>query len=113
MSTTPRTDEAQFGTGRVSVDFARHLETELAAMTARAEKAEAELAPYKDTTKGIGYYIDSLVLGELDAQSSLAAEREKVRVLREALQNGVAFPITGNWYEQAAAALTATEETSK
>ena len=26
---TPRTDEAQFGTGRVSVDFARQLEREL------------------------------------------------------------------------------------
>ena len=29
MSDTPRTDEAQFGTGRVSVDFARQLEREL------------------------------------------------------------------------------------
>ena len=29
MSDTPRTDEAQFGTGRVSVDFARTLEREL------------------------------------------------------------------------------------
>ena len=29
MSDTPRTDEAQFGTGRVSVDFARRLEREL------------------------------------------------------------------------------------
>ena len=30
---TPRTNEAQFGTGRVSVDFARTLERELAAVT--------------------------------------------------------------------------------
>lgn len=29
MSDTPMTDEAQFGTGRVSVDFARRLEREL------------------------------------------------------------------------------------
>jgi hypothetical protein len=29
VSDTPRTDEAQFGTGRVSVDFARTLEREL------------------------------------------------------------------------------------
>lgn len=29
MSDTPRTDAAQFGTGRVSVDFARQLEREL------------------------------------------------------------------------------------
>jgi len=28
MSDTPETDEAQFGTGRVSVDFARRLERE-------------------------------------------------------------------------------------
>ena len=33
MSDTPQTDEAQFGTGRVSVDFARQLERELAAVT--------------------------------------------------------------------------------
>ena len=31
ISDTPRTDEAQFGTGRVSVDFARQLERELTA----------------------------------------------------------------------------------
>ena len=29
MSDTPRTEEAQFGTGRVSVSFARQLEREL------------------------------------------------------------------------------------
>ena len=39
---TPRTDEAQFGTGRVSVDFARTLETELAHL--RAEVSEARRA---------------------------------------------------------------------
>lgn len=31
MGDTPRTDEAQFGTGRISVDFARRLERELTA----------------------------------------------------------------------------------
>lgn len=35
MSDTPRTDEAQFGTGRVSVDFARTLERELNAANER------------------------------------------------------------------------------
>jgi len=41
MSDTPRTDEAQFGTGRVSVDFARQLERELnAALAANAELLE-------------------------------------------------------------------------
>ena len=48
MSTTPRTDEQVFdwttedGSDIVFASFARELETELAAMTARAEKAEAE-----------------------------------------------------------------------
>lgn len=54
MSTTPRTDAAVqrhrfLGGGPLELegrfaDFARALETELAAMTLRAEKAEAELA---------------------------------------------------------------------
>jgi hypothetical protein len=34
MSDTPRTGDAQFGTGRVSVDFARQLERELDAANA-------------------------------------------------------------------------------
>ena len=38
---TPRTDEAQFGTGRVSVDFARQLERELAAATERIRRLTA------------------------------------------------------------------------
>jgi hypothetical protein len=50
MSTTPRTDEQVFdwttedGSDIVFASFARELETELAAMTARAEKAEADTA---------------------------------------------------------------------
>ena len=40
MSDTPRTDEAQFGTGRVSVDFARRLERELNAATERIKLLE-------------------------------------------------------------------------
>ena len=40
---TPRTDEAQFGTGRVSVSFARQLETELATMTALADRLAESL----------------------------------------------------------------------
>jgi len=48
MSTTPRTDDAkeQYLTGKMGIygvlDEARKLETEFAAMKARAEKAEAE-----------------------------------------------------------------------
>ena len=43
MSDTPRTDEAQFGTGRVSVDFARTLESELNAANERINRLEEVL----------------------------------------------------------------------
>ena len=44
MSDTPRTDEAQFGTGRVSVDLARKLERELNAANAEVERLTAKVA---------------------------------------------------------------------
>lgn len=40
MSDTPMTDEAQFGTGRVSVDFARRLEREVNAANERIQRLE-------------------------------------------------------------------------
>ena len=40
MVDTPRTDEAQFGTGRVSVSFARQLEHELNAANERIKRLE-------------------------------------------------------------------------
>ena len=40
MVDTPRTDEAQFGTGRVSVSFARQLERELNAANAKIKRLE-------------------------------------------------------------------------
>lgn len=40
MSDTPMTDEAKFGTGRVSVDFARRLERELNASNERIKRLE-------------------------------------------------------------------------
>ena len=43
MSETPRTDEAQFGTGRVSVDFARQLERELNAANAEIEEKRKDI----------------------------------------------------------------------
>ena len=42
VSETPRTDEAQFGTGRVSVSFARQLERELNAANQRIKQLEQE-----------------------------------------------------------------------
>ncbi len=44
MSDTPETDNAQFGTGRVSVDFARRLERERDEATERVTEAEILLA---------------------------------------------------------------------
>ena len=43
MSDTPRTDEAQFGTGRVSVDFARKLERELNAINVEIEEKRKDI----------------------------------------------------------------------
>ena len=43
MSDTPRTDEAQFGTGRVSVDFARQLERELNKANAEIEEKRKDV----------------------------------------------------------------------
>ena len=48
MSTTPRTDVASNGYYTDIKNVARQLETELTAMTARAEKAEAELAAERE-----------------------------------------------------------------
>ena len=44
ISDTPRTDEAQFGTGRVSVDFARTLERELNAANVEIERLTKKVA---------------------------------------------------------------------
>ncbi len=43
MSDTPRTEEAQFGTGRVSVSFARQLERELNAVNAEIEEKRKDV----------------------------------------------------------------------
>ena len=52
MVDTPRTDEAQFGTGRVSVDFARQLERELNAANDRINRLEEA----GDALKAAGYF---------------------------------------------------------
>lgn len=100
QSTTPRTDAAvrlTIGAGfnMVYPSFARELETELAAMTLRAEKAEADLAH----------------------------ARVMVRVLRDALeglrdeQNGAPYCTREEKWKQAMdradAALAQTKEASK
>jgi len=57
VSDTPMTDEAQFGTGRVSVDFARRLERELNAANDRIKRLEdrihrASMAYFRDGSDG-------------------------------------------------------------
>jgi hypothetical protein len=47
MVDTPRTDEAQFGTGRVSVSFARQLERELNAANQRIKRLEEAVDAYR------------------------------------------------------------------
>ena len=44
MNDTPRTDEAQFGTGRVSVEFARTLERQLNSANAEVDRLTAKVA---------------------------------------------------------------------
>jgi len=50
MNDTPRTDEAQFGTGRVSVDFARQLERELNYCQKRLAQVNEEYETFERTT---------------------------------------------------------------
>jgi hypothetical protein len=100
MSTpTPRTDDAQWGTGKVTTDFARTLERELAELLAVNATGAARLA---------------------HATVQLKAEREKVRALRLACEriveqwdkNHDAAPFhAGNvMYSRASAALAETED---
>ena len=44
---TPRTNYAQYGTGRVSVEFAKTLERELAAVTEQRDEAREDAATWK------------------------------------------------------------------
>ena len=55
---TPRTDEAQFGTGRVSVDFARRLERELAAVTEQRDEAREDIAKLREIAESAINYLD-------------------------------------------------------
>ena len=95
MKPTPRTDantiagsvilhNGQYTAHIVPSDFARKLETELTAMQARAEKAEVELA----------------------------AESERVRVLREALEK-YRYTVIAGGTNPAQDVLDATKEASK
>jgi len=77
---TPRTDDAQWGTGKVTTDFARTLERELA-----HERERSRLLLTAMNERDDGYIESRKRMSALE--SALAAEREKVRALRNALQS--------------------------
>lgn len=85
MSDTPRTDRAIMG-GTVSGSFARRLERELAAATARAERAEAE----RDNAKGaLSSFMDHMRKVEelrLDADLRANSFEAKLDAARAALR---------------------------
>jgi hypothetical protein len=120
MSTpTPRTDDAQWGTGKVTTDFARTLERELAELLAVNATGAARLAHATAQLKAEREKVQRLVeINEFVGSAQLKAEREKVRVLRLACERIVAEwdsaydanPIgAGGWmYSLASKALAAT-----
>jgi hypothetical protein len=122
MSTpTPRTDDAQWGTGKVTTDFARTLERELAELLAVNATGAARLAHATAQLKAEREKVQRLVeINEFVGSAQLKAEREKVRVLRLACEriveqwdkNHDAAPFhAGNvMYSRASAALAATED---
>ncbi len=53
----------------------------LRTLAAEVERLEAELAPYRDTSKGIGGYIDATVTSELNAKQRAEAAEARVKEL--------------------------------
>jgi hypothetical protein len=92
MSTAPRTDEqvlayrTEDGSELVHASFAAELETELAAMQARAELAEASAKLWEADALRYANNTEFWQARAEKAEAELAAEREKVRVLRDALK---------------------------
>ena len=74
MSDTPRTDEAQFGTGRVSVDFARQLERELNAINVEIEEKRKDIV-YLATEKA---KLEDYVMRLEEENNELRAEEARL-----------------------------------
>jgi hypothetical protein len=81
MSDTPRTGEAQFGTGRVSLDFARKLERELNAANSKIEllmSANADVARIADERDAAEQRIH-LLIAERDTARRQADQKYNLR----------------------------------
>jgi len=92
MSDTPRTDDAQWGTGKVTTDFARTLERELTEAKSRIAECENIMA----FRQGI---INKQELRCVEANKRVAVEREKVRTLRAELTN-IAAANPAHWGDE-------------
>ncbi len=118
MSTTPRTDEATYPadclgkTLVVNRNCSAALETELTRLRDENKLLRAAQKISEDSDGAIVMEVISLRASAEKAEDELAAEREKVKVLREALDYVAGWPV-GNQAEIARDALAATKEASK
>ena len=78
MSDTPRTDEAQFGTGRVSVYLARILELELNAANDEIERLRKTNLQLREGAEEQKQRIQSLI-AERDTAQTYADQKWKLR----------------------------------
>ena len=81
MSDTPETDEAQFGTGRVSIDFARRLERE------RDEAREETIRTREFMDYGFAKAQEEL--------SDMTAQRDRLAEALLELRNNESFSLGG------------------
>ena len=113
MSTTPRTDEvydrrlAPEKSGITGHELSKQLETELAAMKARAEKAEAALA-----ARDAEYMRGGKMLAESAAGWQARAEKAKAKIItaRSALSRIANSDYRGNRSTESQIAFAALEE---
>jgi len=83
---TPRTDDAQWGTGKVITDFARTLERELHESRNAERLARVQLGNERARLDDLLSVNATGAARLAHASAQLAAEREKVRVLRNAMK---------------------------
>ena len=82
MSDTPRTDNAQWGTGKVTTDFARQLERELNAANIRIEGLRAVVERFEELPANTEKA--DLVQNCKNLATQLNAANERIKRLEEA-----------------------------